>query len=70
MDINGQSISIYGDFVTSLTAYYSCADTSINIKSTHNYSRYSFTFDKSNSTVINTTLNISNLTQQTEIKYV
>ena len=25
-DINWQSISIYGDFVTSLTAYYSCAD--------------------------------------------
>ena len=25
MDINWQSISIYGDFVTSLTAYYSCA---------------------------------------------
>ena len=28
MDINLQSISIYGYFVTSLTAYYSCADTS------------------------------------------
>ena len=26
MDINWQSVSIYGYFVTSLTAYYSCAD--------------------------------------------
>ena len=31
MELDCQSISIYGDFVTSLTAYYSCAD--INISS-------------------------------------
>ena len=30
MDINWESIPIYGDFVTSLSAFYSCAD--INIK--------------------------------------
>ena len=31
MGINWQYISIYGDFVTSLTAYYSCADISMKI---------------------------------------
>ena len=30
MDINRQSISIYGYLVTSLTVYYSCADININ----------------------------------------
>ena len=30
MDINLQTITIYGDFVTSLTAYYSCADISLH----------------------------------------
>ena len=31
MDINWQFISIYGYYVTSLTAYYSCADISIHL---------------------------------------
>ena len=33
MDINRQSISIYGDFVTSLTAYYSCGYISLSFAS-------------------------------------
>ena len=36
MDINWQSISIYGYFVTSLTAYYSCADINQSLTSTKN----------------------------------
>ena len=37
MDINWQTISIYGDFVTSLTAYYSCADINATDRDSWNY---------------------------------
>ena len=54
MDINLQTITIYGDFVTSLTAYYSCADISIMM--------YTLVADHDVSIlVVNNFLNIDNI---------